>query len=152
MSTAKITLNEQLILRNNARLEIERLENILANMEIQERLDIFKNKFNICESAYKIILREHQLKKGNMTDYLQLKMTQVPYALQFAGYTFDKELLNNLFGSKSENGKTVKILRNEITHGIKQNAIDEILARYDELLSYMNEFINIMKNYDSIAE
>ena len=151
MNTIKISLNEQLILRNNARLEIERLENILNNIEIKEKLDLFKNKFNICESAYKVILAEHQRKKGNIVNYLKLQMTQVPYALQFAGYTFDKKWLNELFGSKSKKGKTVKKLRDEITHGIKKNAVDEIITREKELFAYMDTFINVIKNYDLIV-
>ena len=84
MSILKISLNEQLTLRNNPKLEIERLENILNNIDIKEKLDLIKNKFNICESAYKVILAKHQRRKGNDVHYLKLQMTQVPYALQFA--------------------------------------------------------------------
>ena len=29
-------------------------------------------------------------------------MQQVPYALEFAGYVFDRELLNELFGAKGK--------------------------------------------------
>ena len=36
MSILKISLNEQLTLRNNAKLEIERLENILNNNTIKK--------------------------------------------------------------------------------------------------------------------
>ena len=56
-----------------------------------------------------------------------------------------------MFCSKSENGKTVKKLRDEITHGIKQNAVDEIIERENELFSYMDTFVNVIKNFDLIA-
>jgi hypothetical protein len=64
MSKLNISLNEQKILRNNAKSEIERLEKLFNNIELTEKLDCFKNKFNICETAYKIILTEHQRRKG----------------------------------------------------------------------------------------
>ena len=75
-------------------------------------------------------------------------MTQVPSALKFAGYSFDKEFLNELFGSQSSKGKTVKKLRDAVTHSIDDNALQEILRRKDELFGYMDYFLNTIKNYD----
>ena len=151
MSTIKITEQEKIQLRANAKTEVERLENLLNNDETLRLLDSFKNKFNICESAYKIVLAEHQRRKGNNSERLLLDMKQVPHALNFAGYNFDKELLNDLFGAQSSKGKTAKKLRDAVTHSIDQKAVNEIMARNEELFTYMNTFINVIKSFDNIA-
>ena len=151
MSTIKITEQEKIQLRANAKTEVERLENILGNTQTVQLLDAFKNKFNICETAYKVILAEHQRRKGNDPNHLKLYMTQVPHALSFAGYNFDRELLNDLFGSTSAKGTTAKKLRDAVTHSIDQKAVNEIMARNEELFTYMNTFINVIKSFDNIA-
>ena len=151
MSTIKITEQEKAQLRENAKSEVERLERLVANDRTVQILDAFKNKFNICETAYKVILAEHQRRKGNEPNQLKLHMTQVPHALSFAGYDFDKELLNDLFGSTSPKGMTAKKLRDAVTHGINQKAVDEIMARSEELFTYMDTFINVIKSFDNIA-
>jgi len=145
----KISSNEKVELRNNAKRELERLERILSNKDDLEMLDRFKNTFNICETVYKVILAEHQKRKGNLTnEHLKLTMTQVPYALEFAGYNFDKRLLNELFGSKSHNGTTVKKLRDKITHGLNEKAIIEISNRKEELFGYMDAFLLEIRMFD----
>ncbi|MBR4013919.1 MAG: hypothetical protein IKJ00_06450 [Clostridia bacterium] len=145
----KLTKQEQRKLRNKAKEEVERLERILNDEVTSKSLDDFKNKFNICESAYKIILRKHQIQKGKSnTTSLKINMTQVPHALRFAGYNFDDDLLTHLFGAKSQKGKTVKKLRDNITHGIDEKSVKEIINRKDELFGYMDSFINIIKTYD----
>ena len=148
----QLTNEDKLKLRNKAKLGIERLEQISKDTETSKLLDSFKNKFNFCESAYKIILLEHQKAKGNVADLkrLQLDMRQVPFALNFAGYIFDNNLLNELFGFKSKiNGcTTVKILRDSITHGISEKYVDEIKERKEELFDYMDSFLHIIKTFD----
>ena len=73
MSAPKITEQEKKILRNNAKTELERLEAYLADQCTVQLLDKFKNKFNICESVYKVILAEHQKRKGKPdTAYLKV--------------------------------------------------------------------------------
>ena len=151
MSTIKITEQEKAQLRENAKSEVERLERLIANDRTVQILDAFKNKFNICETAYKVILAEHQRRKGNEPNQLKLYMTQVPHALSFAGYDFDRELLNDLFGSTSPKGMTAKKLRDAVTHGINQKAVDEITARNEELVTYMDTFLNVIKTFDNVA-
>ena len=152
MSTIKITEQEKIQLRANAKTEVERLENVLGNTQTVQLLDAFKNKFNICETAYKVILAEHQHRKGNQDNaYLKITMTQVPHALSFAGYNFDKELLNDLFGANSPKGMTAKKLRDAVTHGVDQKAVNEITARNEELIGYMDTFLNLIKTFDNVA-
>ena len=152
MSSVKISPERQKNLRNNAKAELTRLEAIQANIETIKLLDEFKNKFNICESVYKVVLKEHQISKGKTdTNYLNLIMTQVPFALAFAGYNFDKELLNELFGSSSQKGMTVKKLRDAVTHSIDEKAVKEITDRQNELFGYMDYFLNTIRNFDQAA-
>lgn len=152
MSSVKISPESQKKLRNNAKAELTRLESIQANIETIKILDEFKNKFNICESVYKVVLKEHQLSKGKTdTNFLKLIMTQVPFALSFAGYSFEKDLLNELFGSSSKKGMTVKKLRDAVTHGIDEKAAKEITDRKEELFGYMEDFLNTIRNFDQSA-
>ena len=139
-------------IRDSAKAELNRLERIQANAAVMNLLDAFKNKFNVCESVYKIVLKEHQISKGKADfNYLKVTMTQVPFALTFAGYDFDKELLNELFGSKSKRGMTVKKLRDAVTHGINEKAVKEITNRKDELFGYMDDFLNTIRTFDQTA-
>ena len=78
-------------------------------------------------------------------------MRQVPYALEFAGYSFDKDLLNALFGAKSNKGTTVKKLRDAVTHGFNKDAINEIQERQKELFNYMNCFLECIRTFDEAA-
>ena len=152
MSAPKITEQEKKALRNNAKTELERLEACLADQRTVQLLDEFKNKFNICESVYKVILAEHQERKGKQViSFQKVDMTQVPHALNFAGYSFERTLLNELFGASSTKGKTVKKLRDETTHGINEKVVKEIIARKDELFGYTDEFLTGIRSFENKA-
>ncbi len=110
-------------------------------------------KFTIFETVYKVVLEEHQKYKGKpITHYLKIDMRQVPHALYFAGYAFEKTLLNELFGTSSQRGKTVKELRDATTHGISEAAVAEIIVRKDELFGYMDEFLTGIRSFESNME
>lgn len=148
----KITAEEQRNLRQSAKEELMRLNEVFQNEKITDLLDRFKNRFNQCETVYKVILAEHQKRKGRKKDgYLKVDMTQVPYALSFAGYIFEKEELNELFGSSSKKGMTVKKLRDAVTHGIDAKAAKEIAAREEELFGYMDSFLQVIQCFDDAA-
>lgn len=152
MSTPKITAQEKLALRNSARAELERLETCLSDDDTVQLLDSFKNEFNICETVYKIILIKHQnCKKRNISNFPKIDMRQVPHVFNFAGYNFDKNLLNNLFGVHSNNGSSVKKLRDAVTHGIDAKAVEEIENRKDELFGYMETFLTTIRDFDVAA-
>lgn len=157
MGKIRISENDQKKLRNKAKAELEHLEKTLNDTETRELLDDFKNKFNICESVYKIVFVEHQKSKGKkIGKYPKIMMTQVPHALSFAGYTFDKAFLTKLFGSSSSNKeknqcKTVKDLRDAVTHGISGKALSEITERKDELFGYMDDFLSKIKSFDDVS-
>ncbi len=82
-----------------------------------------------------MVLHEHQIRtKGKIQGQLKLDMRQVPYAMQFAGYMIDKNLLNRLFGAENTKGKrSAKKLRDAVTHGVEQAAVDEIQTRQEKL-------------------
>lgn len=152
MRLKQLTDSEKQKLRNSAKLELQRLENVLLDESTVQLIDEFKNRYNICETVYKILLSEYYKAKGEKPKgYLQVDMVQAPAALKFAGYTFDKESLNELFGSKSKKGKTVKKLRDATTHGIDKNAVKEILERKEELFGYMDNFISMIRSFDETA-
>lgn len=46
---------------------------------------------------------------------------------------------------------TAKKLRDAVTHGVDQKAVDEITARNAELIGYMDTFLDIIKTFDDIA-
>lgn len=155
MSKPKITEEEKKKLRDSAKAELERLEAIYSDEEVTKLLDDFREKYNLCESVYKVILAEHQKVKGHKeTDYLKVTMQQVPHALKFAGYGFDKALLTEIFGAKSQKGKTVhtvKKLRDAVTHGIASEAVQEITDRKEELFGYMDAFLSGIRDFDAVA-
>lgn len=153
MASINISDEDKKKLRSAAKSEVERLETLLKEDRNTKIVDAFKNRFNVCESAYKIILAEHQKRKGKkQTTHLKIDMRQVPSALTFAGYTFEKQLLSDLFGGKpAAKGRTAKQLRDGTSHSIDESAVKEIVSRKDELSKYMDEFLEIIKTFDEVA-
>lgn len=143
--------NQKVELRNKAKAELERIEKIYMNQKSRMLIDEFKNKFLMCECTYKIILKEHQKYKGkNIKDKcLKIAMTQAPYALNFAGYDFEKDLLTKLFGAEEHIGrKSVKKIRDALTHNPNNIDIEELETRKEELFEYMDEFLEKIRSYD----
>lgn len=152
MKRRNISAEEQRDLRESAKIELMRLEAFFQNEDVTELLDRFKNRFNQCETVYKVILAEHQKRKGRKNnEHLKVNMTQVPHALSFAGYSFKKDELNELFGSSSPKGTTVKRLRDAVTHGIDAKAVNEITTREKELFGYMDNFLAVIRTFDNVA-
>ncbi len=151
MQKNKLSSIEQMTLRNKAKNKLEEMEQILIDDETKEILNEFKNKFNMCETVYKVIFEKYNKCNGNISKgFLKITMNQVPAVLKFSGYSFDKWLLNEIFGSSApQNKRTIKKLRDAITHGIEKKAVEEIIVRKDELFGYMNVFLDEIRNFDS---
>lgn len=143
----------QLTLRNKARDELIRLQKLVTKTETNKMINDFKEKFMICEIVYKVILDDHQFNKtGAHPERMHITMRQVPHALNYAGYDFEKNLLTKLFGSENKIGKrSVKKLRDLLTHDLNPKVIDELTSRYDELNGYMDSFIKKISTYDCVA-
>ena len=145
-----LTPLEQLALRNRAKTELERLDGILLDKDLKILVDDFKDKFSVCEIVYKVILEDHQYNKyGIHKDRLQVSMKEAPYVLTYEGYDFDKKLLSHLFGSEEHIGKrSVKKLRDSLTHSMNKSAVDELIKRNGELNGYMENFLKKIRNFD----
>lgn len=144
---------EKLELRNRAKTELLRLDTVFSDARTKQMIDDFKDKFGVCEIVYKVILEDHQFNKtGKHETYLKVDMTQVPHALTYAGYTFERNLLSNLFGGcDKKNSRTVKKLRDALTHSMNSEAVEELRNRNDELHGYMDEFLDTIRTFDSAA-
>lgn len=148
-----LTIEQQSALRERARRELERLETVYTDEATRERISRFKEKFGVCEIVYKVVFADYEFNRtGKHKDYLKISMSQAPSALSYAGYDFDRALLTKLFGGEERIGRrSVKKLRDALTHVMKQNAIDELLTREEELYSYMDQFLTKIREFDNDA-
>ena len=72
MSAPKISVEEQEALRLSAKTELERLEAIYADKEVDQLLNEFRGKYNICEAVYKVFLLSiKELKEGKKQTILR---------------------------------------------------------------------------------
>lgn len=144
-AASKLPDSEKAKLRTSAKKELARLDKAFAEKDLKNKIDNLKDKFSECEIIYKLILKEYTktTKSKNKDD---ITMSQVPYAHAFAGYTFDYELLDSIFGSKKTKGiMSVKWVRNHLNHNLKQSAINELETRYDEMMQYMNTYLEAIR-------
>ena len=150
-SITKLAPDKQFALRNKAKIELERLENTISNEETQKLIEDFKLKFSFCEIVYKVILEDHQFNKyGEHKSRLTISMREAPYALKYAGYNFDKKLLSNLFGAENRMGRrSVKKLRDSLTHSLDKKAVEELKNRKEEIFDYMDTFLNEIRDFDN---
>ena len=74
----KIDEKEQKKLRNKAKKELERLENIQSDKETAELLEAFKTKFNLCETVYKVILEKYSDNGKKPNKQFTINMNQFP--------------------------------------------------------------------------
>ena len=146
-----LSAEAQLILRNRAKAELNRLTEVYRDEETKQLVEDFRSQFGICEIVYKVILDDHQFNKtGKHPEYMKVTMQQVPHALKYAGYDYDKGLLDKLFGSEERIGmRSVKKLRDALTHSVNQKAIDELKDRREELYGYMDSFLEKIETYDA---
>ncbi len=151
MALKKLDKAQQLALRNKAKGELERLQTVLSDLDTKKMVDNFKEKFSMCEIVYKVILDDHQYnKKGKHLDRYKIIMTQAPHVLSYAGYDYDYDLLNKLFGSEKKVGKrSVKALRDALTHKMSESAVNELRDRQSELNDYMDQFLDKIKYFDA---
>ena len=151
-SVKPLNSDEQRNLRNKAKAELQRLEAVFSDESVREKIDRFKDRFSVCEVVYKVILEDHQFNKtGEHPSRMQISMRQAPYALSYAGYDYERDLLANLFGAEERVGKrSVKKIRDLLNHKLNQAAVDELINRETELFGYMNSFLDKIRHYDSI--
>ena len=149
-SVKPLSSDEQRNLRNKAKAELERLEAVYSDEAVREKVDKFKNIFSFCEIVYKVILDDHQFNKtGAHPTRMKISMRQAPHALSYAGYDYERDLLTHLFGGEERVGKrSVKKIRDSLTHSLNQTAVNELMDREAELYGYMNSFLDKIRYYD----
>lgn len=114
------------------------MESIFEPPEHNEKINTFINKFVVCEQIYKIAFCRV---KGQKCDKIREDTVEVVF--KNLNYSFSKDLLKNIFGSeKHSNKRSAKKLRDLFLHEINSSAIKEITTRYDELIGYMDVFLN----------
>jgi len=129
---------------------LKKLDNLLSDPKAREEINELKNTFTECEVVYKVILSEYLSHKKKTVNQKQLKinMTQVKPALKFAGYNFDDLLLQKIFGSEEKVGnRSVKKLRDALTHKPNQSCLNELKKRKTELYGCMNKFLQEIRSY-----
>ena len=148
-----LTIEAQSALRGRVKTELERLEAIYSDEVAREKISKFKEKFGICEMVYKVVFADYELSRtGTRPERMKITMKQAPSALSYAGYDFDRVLLTKLFGAEERIGRrSVKKLRDALTHALKQSAIDELMAREEELYGYMDQFLTKVREFDNDA-
>lgn len=155
MGKKELSETEKSQLRTKARKKLQDLTDILRQEDTVALLDSYKNEFNRCETACKVILaaylkaqsKNKKQNKEKNNPYLKLDMRQIPTAMNFAGYSFDSQLLDKLFSRKKHSAKK---LRDAVTHGISKSAVREIKERQNELFRYMEEFICYIRDFDAV--
>lgn len=134
-------------LQKTAKAQLERLEAIANDEVTNKKINDFKLKFAICEIVYKILLKKHQndIKKAKSQTF-KILFKQVKPALDYAGYDCDTNLLIVLFSTNTRVGeRTVKTIRDVLTHDLSQSAINELINREDEFYRYMNQFLDMIR-------
>lgn len=122
--------------------ELKTLENIFNSGKLSKMINTFVNKFVICEQVYK-----KTFKYVKKTDCKEIRINCVKKFFHDLKYDFNDELLKNIFGSeKHSNKRSAKKLRDLFLHEINSSAIKEITKRYDELIGYMDTFLNGIKS------
>ena len=147
LSASKLTEEEKNCLKRKAKTECERLDKMFSDTETKKRIDTLKDMFSQCEIVYKLILKDYKKngKKSNSCE--KIRMSEVPYAFAYAGYNFDLDFLEKLFGSEDRRKKmSVKKVRDNLTHSIKKSVLEELNNRYDELIGYMETFLTAIRN------
>ena len=149
-SVKPLNSEEQRNLRAKAKAELERLAAVFSDETVREKVDKFKDLFSVCEIVYKVILDDHQFNKtGEHPTRMLIDMRQVPYALSYAGYDYERNLLANLFGAEERVGqRSVKKIRDSLNHSLNQSAVDELINREEELYGYMNSFLDKIRSFD----
>ena len=149
----RLSKEEQLELRNRARAELLRIDTLVSDLSVKEMIEEFKYKYSVCEIVYKVILDSHQFNKtGVHNQRLIVDMRQVPHALKYAGYDFDNGMLSHLFGAEDKNGqRSVKKLRDSLTHNLSDAAVKELRDRETELNGYMDSFLSKVRCFDVVT-
>lgn len=129
---------------------VRKIQDINAKLNehgVRDSRDQFLEKFIICETTYKIVLKKYLQVNNKYTSdgQMRIQLLQVKAALKNAGYSFDENLMERLFsgsGNYTVSGqKSARLLRNGIEHEMNVNDLQEVHDRLAILFTDMDSFI-----------
>ncbi|MBQ0065734.1 MAG: hypothetical protein KBT48_08195 [Firmicutes bacterium] len=147
-SSIQFSREEKASIREEVRKKYAEITQKLEEPGVREVRDIFIEKFILCETLYKMVLKKYLIinKKYNPNHTLTIQILQVKTALSLAGYSFEDNLLEKIFSGagiyKKRGSKSAKLLRNGIEHEMNKGDLQEVLDRQNELLTDMDHFLH----------
>ena len=103
----------------------------------------FLYKFISCEVACKQII---ECVDGIEQKETKLNVNVIKRCFKSYGIMIDDNVLYKIFSAEDSKGhRSCKKLRDNVVHGLKKSAIEEIKNRYDELIQTMNIFIKQLR-------
>ncbi len=151
MSTKCLTAAEQAQIRLDITQKLNDINSKMNEKGIRDARDKFIEKFILCETAYKIVLKKYlQINKRYKSDgEMKIQLTQVKFALLSAGYTVDIGLLDRLFSGsgkyRNQGDKSARLLRNGIEHEMNVKDLQEVKDRQVSLHNDMDTFLSLLK-------
>ena len=127
----------------------------MSDKETKAKVDSFIENFVLCKTICKSILKEY-FKAGNekiKDEDIVLDVRRIKGAFNYYGYTYDDNIMSDIFGAKKNDkgNKSLKILRNEILHDSKPEAINEVVKRNVEIMQLVDSFVNMITEQGNAA-
>ena len=132
-------------IKETAKNKLKVIEELFKNESINYNFNKFIEKYILCENMYKLLLISYKQSRNEIINMNSLKvsMNTAPSVMKYAQIEIEKEILSKIFSADdTRNNKSCKKLRDAINHKINVEDIYEINNRYDELINYMEIFLN----------
>ena len=105
-------------------------------------IDSFLEKYFQCELACVEMIKDYRTDKKDDDKEIKIIVQTIKSSMNHIGINANDLLLNNLFSSNRKSGqRSAKKLRDGIVHELSREAIREVINRYHELNTYMDEFL-----------
>ena len=149
--TKDLSEAEKNVVRADICEKLKELSEIMDSNGIREARDKFVEKFILCETVYKVVLKKYlQVNNRFIGDKnMKLQIEQIKASLRRAGYRMDEQLLNRIFSSSGlysvRGSKSAKMLRNGIEHEMNPKDLQEVYDRQDCLIADMDRFIALIQ-------
>ena len=132
-------------IKETAKNKLKVIEQLFKNESINYNFNKFIEKYILCENMYKLLLISYKQSRNEIINMNSLKvsMNTAPSVMKYAQIEIEKEILSKIFSADDiRNNKSCKKLRDALNHKINVEDIYEINNRYDELINYMEIFLN----------
>ncbi len=146
----KIRDKEKNSIKRKTKEKLRKLNEFVRNKERIEEINNFKTQFEICEIAYKYLLKQYKklkCEKEVKSADLKINIAEARAALSFFGYKYEDVTIERLFGSGNGKGKrSAKFIRNVLTHDFNKSVAEELHNRKGEIFEYMNSFLRLIND------